>query len=204
MSAGEFNCPSCGASLKVENRFSKVVICCYCGQTCSVVAEGLDPAGEKVTLADFKSIFSIGATGSLAGDRFKTLGRLRYSYDGGFWDEWFLQFDKGQKLWLQEDEGEFTCFEKETLTSPVPPFSEISVGSMILVNEHSVFVTEKNQAEISGGVGELYFSITPGEEVNCVDGNSGGRLVSIEFTPNEINLSFGKEISINEILIDSI
>ncbi len=201
MSSQEYNCPSCGAPLSVENRFSKVVICQYCGQTCSVSPEGLDPSGEKTKLADFESIFSIGASGTIAGEQFKSVGRLRYTYDDGFWDEWFLAFENGKKLWLQEDEGEFTAFEKETLTSPVPAFDDISVGSMIPVNDMSVFVTERNVAKIAGGIGELYFSITPGMSVNCIDGNAGGQLVSIEFTPDEINLSIGREISIDQIEI---
>ncbi len=203
MASGEFNCPSCAAPLHVENRFSKVVICQYCGQTCSVSPEGLDPTGEKAQLADFESILSVGSTGSFRGRDFKVLGRLRYKYDGGFWDEWFLSMSDGKKLWLQEDEGEFTAFEKETLTAPLPPFDEISVGSMLDVNGKQAFVTEKNKALIAGGVGELYFAVTPGMTANCVDGNCGGQLLSIEFTPDEINLSVGEEVPIDSIVVNS-
>ena len=202
MASQEYNCPSCGAPLEVENRFSKVVICQYCGQTCNVSPEGLDPSGEKTQLADFESVFAIGKTGSLAGDKFKTLGRLRYKYEDGFWDEWFLAFDSGKKIWLQEDEGEFTAFEKETLTSPVPPYDQIGVGSMLDVNGKPVFVTEKNAAVIAGGVGELYFRVVPGMAVKCFDGNCEGQLVSVEFTPEEINFSVGREISLDEISFD--
>lgn len=203
MSTQEYNCPSCGAPLSVENRFSKVVICQYCGQTCNVSPEGLDPTGEQAQLADFESIFQIGKTGSFSGKSFKVLGRLRYKYEDGFWDEWFLQMENGKKLWLQEDEGEFTAFEKETLTAPVPPFDQIGVGSMLEVNGKAVFVTEKNEAAIAGGKGELFFRVKPGMRVNCVDGNCEGQLVSIEFTSEEINFSVGEEIPIEAISIDT-
>jgi hypothetical protein len=203
MSSASYKCPSCSAPLEVENRFSKVVICQYCGQTCNVSPDGLDPSGEKGQLADFESIFSIGCTGTIKGMAFKTLGRLRYKYEDGFWDEWFLSLENHKKLWLQEDEGEFTAFEKETLTSPLPPFEQIFVGSMLDVNKQQVFVIEKNDALIAGGAGELYFSVKPGMRVRCVDGNCEGRIVSIEFAPDEINLSIGDEIGLDQISIDS-
>jgi ribosomal protein S27E len=208
MSEFAFSCPSCGATLEIENRFSKVVICVYCGQTSAISPAGLDPTGEKAILADSPSIFSIGSSGTMylssSGEQsFKVRGRLRYKYDGGFWDEWFLEFSSGKKLWLQEDEGEFTAFEKESLTSPVPPFEEISVGSMLSVNGLSIFVTEKNEALIAGGQGELLFSVKPGMSAKCVDGNAGGKLVSIEQTPDEICLSIGEEVDISTIRFDS-
>jgi hypothetical protein len=194
MSAGTFNCPSCGGSLEVEHRFSKVVICSYCGQTCSIKSGAIQVAGKKAELLDLDSVFKIGASGTLEGQSFKVLGCLRYEYEDGFWDEWFLRFEDGKCLWLQEDEGEFTAFEKESLTSPIQSFPEVSVGGFLDVNSMQVFVTEKSKASIAGGAGELFFSIKPGAEVNCVDGNSGGKLISIEYTPEEINLSIGREI----------
>lgn len=202
MSTHEYNCPSCGAPLSVENRFSKVVICQYCGQTCQVSSSGLDPSGSKSELLDFDSVFSLGATGKIQGKAFRTLGRLRYRYDGGFWDEWFLQLDNGKKIWLQEDEGEFTAYEKESLTSPVAAFEQIYVGSMIQVNDKPFFVTEKSEAVIAGGAGELFFKITPGMKAHCVDGNCQGQLMSIEFTPDELCLSIGKEIDLDDIEFD--
>jgi len=144
------NCPSCGATLAVQDRFTKVVICEYCGQTSVLKNRSLDPTGKKVSLADVQSEFSIGREGTLRGSNFKVLGRLRYDYEDGYWDE---------------------------------------------VNGDSVFITEKNKASITGGLGQLMFRITPGEQISYVDGNCSGELVSIEFSPEEINLSKGEALS---------
>ncbi len=195
-------CPSCGASLPVETRFVKVVICEYCGQSSLLKNRSLDPTGEKVNLASVDSILKIGTTGTLRGEPFKVLGMLRYSYEDGFWDEWFLELQNGKKRWLQEDEGEFTSFGKESITSPIPPYKDINVGSSIQVNDLNVFITEKNRATISGGLGRLMFQISPGDKVEYVDGNASGKLLAIEFTPEEINLSIGESISLDEIELD--
>jgi hypothetical protein len=185
----------------VEHRFTKVVICEYCAQPSRIQPEGLDPTGEKGELIDFESVLSVGARIELQGNPATVLGCLRYKYDEGFWDEWFIGLDSGKKLWLQEDEGEFTLYEKENLTAAVPAFEGISVGSMLPVNDMSVFVTEKSSAVIAGGKGQLSFRVIPGEKVQCVDGNAGGQLVAIEFAPDEINLSIGKEIPLEEIKV---
>lgn len=202
MTAAHYSCPACGAPMEVENRFSKLVICQYCGQTAAVTSVGLDPTGKVPLLADFPSILSVGATGTLQGNPFRVLGRLRYKYDEGFWDEWFVVVQDTRKLWLQEDEGTFVAFEKETLTAEIPQFSTIKVGSSIQVNDRKVFVVEKNEAVIGGGEGELHFRVVPGERVDYVDGNSSGKMVSIEFTPDEIHLSVGQAIQVEEIKVD--
>ncbi len=199
MSSGNsLDCPSCGATLAVEDRFTKVVICEYCGQTSALKNRSLDPTGKKVSLADVESEFRIGRKGTLKGESFTVLGRLRYDYEDGFWDEWFISLEGGGKLWIQEDEGEITAYKKESITSQIPPWDEISVGSMVPINGAQVFVTEKNKASITGGLGQLMFRITPGEQIKYVDGNSGGELVSIEFSPEEINFSIGEALDTND------
>ena len=194
-----FNCPSCGAPLEVQHRFSRVVICQYCNQTSQITPEGLDPGGKAPQLVASPSILKLGASGRLFGQSFQVLGRLRYRYDGGFWDEWFLMTDDGKSIWLQEDDGEFTAFEKESIRSAVPAFDEVRVGSIVNVNNLALFVIERTAATIVGGEGELFFRVVPGQEVDCVDGNAGGEIYSIEYLPDEINLSKGRDVPRNAI-----
>jgi DNA-directed RNA polymerase subunit RPC12/RpoP len=189
--AVEYKCPACSAPLHIENRFTKTVVCPYCTQTSFVSTGGLQATGRDAQLAEFPSILAVGATGQISGSAFKVLGRVRYSYDDGFWDEWLVQRGLSDLLWLQEDEGEFTLFEKQAITTPVPPFEAIKVGANISVNNLSVFITEKNEAVVAGGEGELNFRFKTGEGLYYADGNCSGRVVSIEFSPDEIYLSTG-------------
>jgi DNA-directed RNA polymerase subunit RPC12/RpoP len=200
MSTQSYNCPGCGAPLAIEHRFSKTVVCQYCNQTSFITPKGLDPTGSVATLADFPSIFAIGKQGSIKGRPFRVSGRIRYSYEDGHWDEWFLALDGGKKfVWLEEDEGQFTLYEKQAITTPIPTYEEIFVGKSFLVNNLSVFVTEKNKASLAGGQGELNFRFCPGDSLQYVDGNAAGKLVSIEITPEELNLSMGESVEEEEI-----
>lgn len=197
-----FTCPSCGAPLEVEHRFSKVVICAYCNQSANITPGGLDPAGKGTQLVGAPSRLSVGATGTINGIAFRALGRLRYGYDGGFWDEWFLALDDDRQLWLQEDDGTFTAFEKEPITDVLPEFDDVRVGQSIAVNGRSIFVVERTEAMILGGEGELYFAVTPGADVFSIDGSAGGATWSIEYQPDEITLSRGTPVSHAALEID--
>ncbi|MCU0354238.1 MAG: DUF4178 domain-containing protein [Cytophagales bacterium] len=81
------NCPSCGASLEIKYRHSRTIVCAYCGQTSYVNIDHLTAAGSPVILADYGSVLAVGKRGSIKTKDFEVLGRLRFDYEDGFWDE---------------------------------------------------------------------------------------------------------------------
>jgi hypothetical protein len=196
------SCPSCGAPLDIKNRFVKMVTCDFCSQVMLLKDTGLDPTGQVAKLAELPSPLFVDATGQMQGRKFQVMGRLRYQYDAGLWDEWFVVFDDGLPGWLVEDEGEFILYHKETLTSSVPPFDQIAVGSVIPIAGRQVFVTEKGKAQIAGGEGQLAFDILPGEEVRYVDGNSGEDQISVEYTSDEIEFLVGRAVARDDLVVD--
>jgi len=196
------SCPSCGAPLNISNRFVKMVTCEFCDHVMLLKDDGLDPTGQVAKLAQLPSPLYLDATGTIQGKSFQVLGRLRYQYDAGMWDEWFISLEGEQPGWLVEDEGTYTLYHKATLTSPLPPFEEIRVGSVIKVADREMFVTEKGEANIVGGEGQLAFTILPGEEVKYVDGNSGQDQISIEYTTDEIEYLVGRPIEPSELVVE--
>jgi hypothetical protein len=179
-----------------------MVTCDFCSQVMLLNDTGLDPTGQTAKLAELPSPLYVDATGQIRGRQFQVMGRLRYQYDSGLWDEWFLVFDDGRPGWLQEDEGEYILYHKETLTSAVPPFDDVAAGSVIRIANRDVFITEKGRARIAGGEGQLAFNILPGQEVRYLDGNSGEEQVSVEYTTNEIELSVGQAVPRDQLVVD--
>jgi len=198
----KMSCPACHAPLSIKNRFVKMVTCDFCGQVSLLRERGLAPTGQTATLVNLPSPLYVDAGGTLWGRRFQVMGRLRYQYDGGWWDEWFLVLENDKPGWLVEDEGEYRFYVKQTLTSPVPAFEAIRVGSVLSIAGHQVFVTEKGRARIAGGEGQLAFAIVPGEQVDYVDGSSGDDVVSLEYTEDEIELSLGRAVAREDLIID--
>ncbi len=171
-----------------------MVVCSYCGQTNYINAGGTQAAGEKILLADYGSVVSVGKRGKLKGKLFQVLGRLRFNYEDGFWDEWLIWFDgiEFTDYWLHEDEGEFTLFSKKELRDTPPVFGQVKVGTLIALNGHNIFVTEKNKATINGGEGELPFQVIPGEKADYIDGIEKGEPISIEYLPREVVFNEGE------------
>ncbi len=204
MSNEQLVCPPCGAPLEKKYRFSKTIVCEYCGQTSILGSDNtLKAEGEKSPLTDYGSVISVGANLTIKEVKYIVLGRVRFVYPSGFWDEWFLQADNDsqKEYWLQEDEGEYTLFEKAKEIKAV--FSDFAVADTYKFtdNEDETFVIEKNTAQIKGGEGELPFRVVPGEQANFVDGIIVGKqtLTSIEFLPEETLLYIGKQVLLNEI-----
>jgi hypothetical protein len=194
------NCASCGAPVEIKNRFSKVFVCGYCGSHLTVGDAGLGIAGKYPKLTDFPSIFQVGSTGAILGKPFTALGRMRYKYPGGHYDEWFIDFN-GEKAWFTEDEGTYTLYTDLFEAVDIPDIYTIKPGQNIMVGDKKVMVKEKGRAVIEGGEGELYFYAEPGTEVIYMDAVSEGRKVSVEYTENEVEVFAGRPLLKRDIVI---
>ncbi|MFN8533664.1 MAG: DUF4178 domain-containing protein [Dehalococcoidia bacterium] len=201
MEGKTLSCPSCAGPLTIESRFTSLVVCQFCGQTSVVRDTGLDPTGKTAKLTDYASRLRVGGSGTLSGRSFSVLGRVRYRYEDGVWDEWFLRFDDGQPAWLSEDEGEYVLTSKRRLTVPVPPWEQIRVGGTVEVPPQRMFVTEKGAGGIVGAEGELSMTAAPGASLRYVDGNAGGQIVTLTYTDNGITLTVGEPYDFHDIVV---
>lgn len=181
----QLNCPSCGAGIDVNYRHTLRVVCPYCGQTNVLNAEQqLSPNGPKqLPLVDYGSPLRVGAVGKLDGQDFKVMGRLRFEYPDGFWDEWLLRMgsDRTKRYWLHEDEGDFILYQPIQLAADQWPFAKYEVGEFAPIGGMRVFITEKRKAKLQGAEGEIPFDVVAGSQAHFVDGIEGGRIVSVEF-----------------------
>jgi hypothetical protein len=193
-------CPSCGAPIEVKNRFSKVLVCAYCSTHLRITGDGFDATGKHPKLAEFPSLFQVGARGTILGKPFTAMGRMRYSYTGGHFDEWFLEFDGGT-AWFTEDEGTYSLYTEVEDAIEFPDITTVRAGQNVQIGDKKVMVKEKGTAEVAGAEGELSFYIEPGTKVVYMDGVSEGKKVSIEATDDEIELFTGRPLLKRDIVI---
>lgn len=197
-----YTCSSCGAPIEVKNRFSRVIVCPYCNTHHRVSVEGLDPSGKFPKLAEFPSIFKVGSRGTILGKPFAALGRMRYSYGGGHFDEWFLDYDGGT-AWFAEDEGTYTLFTELVEAVEIPEnIHALKAGANIMIGERRVMIKEKGEAVIEGGEGELFHYVEPGTKVYYIDGIWEGKKTSIEYTDDEIELFIGRMLLRRDIVVE--
>lgn len=192
----QLSCTSCGGALQVENQFIRVVVCPYCSTNYLVSGgETLEPGGTGASLVDAPSRLRIGARAVLRGRSLSVLGRARYRYDGGFWDEWQVGWDDGAPPdWLEEDEGYWTLYRRERLHGPVPPPDTVQVGTSVQVNTHPMFVTEKRRGRLEGTEGQFASTLPLRGGFTYVQGSAAGRTVCLTYWQDEIELSVGEDL----------
>ena len=184
MSDDAHHCPTCGAPLRVRNRFVRVVTCEFCGGVSLYDGAHLDPTGRTAGLVDLPSPLYLDATGRIGRRPFRVLGRLLYEYDGGFWTEWFLDVEGAGRAWLLEDEGTFSIQQLQE-SADVPPFEAARPGQTVRVSGRDVFVDEVGEATVVGGEGQL-----------------GAEKVSVEYAEAGAKVFVGRAVPRDALVID--
>lgn len=199
----QLQCANCGAPIEIENQFIRSVTCRFCNSSYLVNgSQGLDPAGKGAGLADFPSRLSVGMRGTIRGRGFRVLGRVRYSYEDGFWEEWQAAWDDGASPdWLEEDEGYWTLYRRERVKSEIPPFDSVRVGSKVTINGKSVFITEKRTGRMIGSEGQFSSVLPLKGSFGYIQGSADGKAASVNYWDDEIELSIGDELEPHELTI---
>jgi hypothetical protein len=197
------SCKNCGGSLEIENQFIRTVTCRFCGTNYLVSGDdSLDPTGQSVSLANYPSRLKVGLQGEIRGRIFTVLGRIRYMYDEGYWEEWQIAWSDGAPPdWLEEDEGYWTLYRREKVKGALPDYDQVRVGGTIKVNQHSVFVTEKRRAKVAGSEGQ-FASVFPLQGTfGYLQGGADNHTVSINYWQDEIEISIGDDLEHHELVL---
>lgn len=199
----KLTCSNCGAGLDVENQFIRTVTCRFCGTNFMVSgSETLDPTGKSATLADYPSRLSIGQRGEIRGRGFRVLGRIRYAYDAGFWEEWQIAWDDGAPPdWLEEDEGYWTVYRRERVKGAIPLYDQARVGSTIGINNKQVFITEKRTGKVAGSEGQFSSVFPLTGTFGYIQGAADNQTVSVNYWTDEIELSIGDDLEHHELVM---
>ena len=197
-------CPSCGAELNYDTRLSAMTVCEFCNAAVVYDERTVEIAGKMSAIAKPVGPFCVGATGQVNKHDFWVIGRVRYGYEAGFWDEWYLQHGDGSTSWISEDEKRFMHEKPQTLPVDRSAIEALQVGSNIQIGDFRYSVREKDVAICEGGEGQLPFRIISGEEVPFLDlvseeGHSG----TIEVEPDgTVKFFSGQNVNLSDITTD--
>lgn len=197
-------CPSCGGQIDADTRFARLVVCGYCDSAVVLDEKAARVAGKMAVLAQTPSPLFIGGSGTLLGRRFNILGRVRYGYDRGYWDEWFLAFEDGGTAWISEDENNFALETCEDAEQPPVDYASILPGATLTLGETDFHLDEKGVAECEGGEGQLPFAIVSGEKVPFLDLSAGDAFATVEYDleDNTARVFRGRRLDITEVTMD--
>lgn len=196
------NCPSCGAQIEADSRFAYMVVCESCDSSVVLDARAAHVAGKMSTLKPPSGVLYTGATGTLGEQEFRVLGRVRYGYGQGLWDEWFVSLEDGDCVWVSEDEDDLTVETYVHLPGTSFGHDFLEPGDRIRLGQEGFTVTEKDVATCEGGEGQLPFMIVPGERVPFLDLTGDDRFGTVEFEDDGVRVFVGKRISPERIELD--
>lgn len=192
----QFNCPNCGSPLNIKNAAgSRSLICPSCGSQIDLTGAEYRVVGNAGTRRPpVLTQFSLGMTGTLAGEQHEIIGRVVYrDNEGETWDEWELLSAAGAYRWLSDDEDEgLVLWHGYNPTQPVDP-NTVRDGQRIELEGVSARVTEVTHATIDYMEGELTWKARQGDRMMALDAaGPGDEMFSIEWTADEIEFYRGE------------
>lgn len=201
------NCPNCGAEVVFRSPALPVKVCDYCRTAVTRIDDGVRAAGEMAVLPFDVSPIRIGTRGNFDGQGFDVIGRVRWGWSDGAWNEWLLLFADGRDAWLGEAMGQFMLlFEKPLKGSLARVISQLAKGGDATIGDKaSIDGIDYQVADIKDAVciaceGELPFTAPAGWTVKSVDFRSAvGACASFQHDGTEASLYTGRYVTLAEL-----
>lgn len=148
----QFHCPQCGYTLSLYFKHTKLVQCESCKSTIFLEDEAAQVWGDSSVLAPEISILKLNTPFFYKQKTYLPLGKIRYSYGRGFWEEWWVKDTQNNEYWLSIDEGDLVLQQKVDVTYPDTLFGRLRIG---LITSDGWVVSELGEAKCEGFEGSL-------------------------------------------------
>lgn len=195
----KFRCERCDGAIEISSRFTHSVTCRYCN-TAYVLENNTIKNSGIVQPFEPLSIFKIGLNTTYKSKNLEIKGRIRLADEDDFWDEWFVLLDN-KPFWIEESYDTTILFNRMNITSPLPQFLDISVGSSINVENINMYITEKGSAIVQGIEGEFAGKIKLKDNYKYAQATTKGKQYAIEYYNDAIHLLEGEILKKEEVII---
>jgi Domain of unknown function (DUF4178) len=200
-------CPSCGADVPFRSAALPVRVCDYCQSAVMRIDGGFKDMGKIAILPFDVSPLQIGTAGKVDTLSFDVVGRVRWGWTDGSWNEWLLLMADGTTRWLGEAMGQFMLLAECDVTSLPPNVvkklrvgGNFGVGQEAQVNGTTYIVSDVKDATCIGSEGELPFTAPQGWSVFSVDFRSAtGACASFQRDRNETSFYEGRYVDLFEL-----
>ena len=194
-----FNCPNCGAELSRRVARSKMVACDSCESTVLLEDDAVRLAGKQGVMAEEPSLFELGRPVEYEGESYMPIGKARFSYGQGWWDEFWALDGKGDGVWISVDEGDI-AIEHRRETDAVIVEDLLTVGAKFKFEGDVMRVSEADTARCEALRGEFPEALEVGDTYRYYHlSGPRGRLVTLEFEDGEMFVSEGLWIDPYEV-----
>ena len=201
------NCPNCGAALTFRSANLVAKVCDRCRSTVVRHGEALENVGLAAEVPEDVSPLQLGVRGRDGERRFEVVGRVRWRWTDGAWNEWCCLWGDGGHAWLGEASGRWMLLEEVEASAwaggavaamragrPVAP------GDTATLGELEYAVNDVQDVTCIGAEGELPFPVPIGTTGVSVDlQRPDGRAASLQTEEGELNAYAGRYVTLAEI-----
>ena len=170
------SCPNCGAEIGFRSAALPSRVCDYCQTILVRRGAGVEAVGKAASLPFDVSPVRIGLRGTFDGEGFEVIGRVRWGWTDGSWNEWLLLFDGGYHAWLGEAMGQYMMLRERPLgdiraeaVNAIAAGESVPIGSTAEVDGETLIVSDAREATCIAAEGELPFAAPAGSTIFSVD-----------------------------------
>jgi hypothetical protein len=200
-------CPHCGADVVFKSPALPARVCDTCRTLLVRTDAGIEQAGEVAVLPFDVSPIQRGTRGTLDGQAFEVIGRIRWGWSDGSWNEWLMLFQDGGHGWLGEAMGQYLFTREVPMSAIRSPWgagiakgSEAIIGAKVQVDGEVMVVSDAREVECLAAEGELPFRAPTGWRIYSVDLRSeSGAAASLQRDGEEASLYVGRYVSLAEL-----
>lgn len=202
-------CPNCGADVVFRSPALPTRVCDHCQTMLVRSDEGIQQVGKAAVLPFDVSPIQIGTAGRFGGQAFEVIGRIRWGWTDGSWNEWLMLFGGGGggTAWLGEAMGQYMVTVERPLADlnapalgPMMRGQAAVIGTKAVVDGEQLFVADAREVECLAAEGELPFRAPPGWRIYSVDLRApSGNCASVQRDGDSVNFYIGRYVTLAEL-----
>lgn len=208
MSGRNSPCPSCGAPVRFAWSSAVQTACGFCKAILVRHDVDLERVGEVADLPPDASPIQLGTQGKFDGRSFTVVGRIRYAYEQGEWNEWHIVFFDSRQPesgWLSDAMAQYAVSFRAAPAGPLPRQEDLMRGRAVTLNGVTYLVTHRTQARYAGFEGELPFTTADRDLSLFVDlRTEDARFATLDYSEDPPLLFAGRQVDFDELALNGL
>ncbi len=189
------NCPSCWREIKFEEKYARILACPYCNSILEFGTGELTKIWEQWEFIEFPSQFQIWKTIDWEEKKVYVKGRLRYEYDWGFFDEFFVEID-WKTYFIKEDDWLTKLFKKWDWQKENIDFENIRAWETIKIFWKDIFIMETWIFKLTWIKGFVNSLLIVWKEYKYLDWVLNGKVISLEWEKWSHRIRINEEVEV--------
>lgn len=175
------NCPNCGAGVQFPYSGLAMQVCGSCRSLLRLDGAAIEAVGQCASLPFDVSPFQIGTSLNInIGDgrsaRGDLVGRVRWGWQDGSWNEWLLYLPDGTIRWIAEESGLYMVMRtvkasaaQDEACRRLLDFGRSGLGKDFLFEDATYYLSDVKTVSCISSEGALDEPVASGYTINSID-----------------------------------